>query len=454
MTRSLGAGMLLAAMALILGSAPGQDVPGGAVYMRVRQFKVPFNIGPGDRDRLKQLQLYVSSDAGRTWQAIASAPPEQGYFRFSTPTDGAFWFAIQTFDKANVAFPENMNSPAPNLKMIVDTRPPDVALQPLTPRGGEVGVSWSVRDDNLNPNPFDGMRLEFRANGGLWQRLTPAVGSNQIYWNPNAAGAIEVRLQARDLAGNQGEGTARVSLDGAAFAPANPNNISTRGYDSNPTTILNPPAPSEVKLVNSKKIKLGYDVKESGPSGVSSVDLWYTHDGRTWKEYGQPLIDKEAKHLVFDVEREGQYGITLVAKSGVGLGERAPITGDRPQVWIEVDLTKPVVNVRGPLVGLGQDKSKLKIMWNASDKNLGQACIALSYAEQASAEKWTPIADKLNNTGEHIWLMPAQGVPFQFYLKVEAVDRAGNLGYDVTSQAVKVDLAIPRAIPLEVSPAN
>src|SRR5262245_25461050 len=138
MTRSLGAGMLLAAMALVLGLAPGQDVPGGAVYMRVRQFKVPFNIGPGDRDRLKQLQLYVSSDAGRSWQSIASAPPEQGYFRFSTPTDGVFWFAIQTFDKANVAFPENMNSAAPNLKMIVDTRPPDVMLQPLSPRGGEV----------------------------------------------------------------------------------------------------------------------------------------------------------------------------------------------------------------------------------------------------------------------------------------------------------------------------
>ena len=49
--------------------------------------------------------------------------------------------------------------------------------------------------------------------------------------------------------------------------------------------------------------------------------------------------------------------------------------------------------------------------------------------------------------------MPAS-VPFQFYVKVEATDRAGNVGEDATSQAVRVDLSHPRAIPRDISPVG
>ena len=50
-------------------------------------------------------------------------------------------------------------------------------------------------------------------------------------------------------------------------------------------------------------------------------------------EAGQKAIAEanQPKKLTFEVNDEGIYGITLVAKSGVGLGERAPQLGDRPQ---------------------------------------------------------------------------------------------------------------------------
>src|SRR4029077_4699604 len=39
-----------------------------------------------------------------------------------------------------------------------------------------------------------------------------------------------------------------------------------------------------VRAVNCKRIVLDYEIKDIGPSGVSMVDLWYTHDGRRWEK--------------------------------------------------------------------------------------------------------------------------------------------------------------------------
>ena len=80
------------------------------------------------------------------------------------------------------------------------------------------------------------------------------------------------------------------------------------------------------------------------------------------------------------MQEEGIYGITLVAKSGVGLGDRAPQSGDRPQFWIEVDLTKPEVKIQDLQVGAGLDKGKLTILPNERDKTCTPTPIRLSYS--------------------------------------------------------------------------
>jgi hypothetical protein len=46
------------------------------------------------------------------------------------------------------------------------------------------------------------------------------------------------------------------------------------------------------------------------------------------------------------------------------------------------------------------------------------------------------------------------GVPYQFYVKVEAVDRAGNIGLDQTLEPVKVDLSQPKSVILDVGAAR
>src|SRR5262249_18335267 len=150
---------------------------------------------------------------------------EQAYFRYKTSVDGTFWFAVQSFDKSDRAFPPRMEGAAPNLKVVVDNRPPIVSVQPLAGRAGEVGVSWSVRDDNFfDANKPDAIRVEYRslATGGNWLPLSVPVGANQLCWVPSGAGPFEVRVQARDQAKNVGQEFTQVRLDGggAAVNPA------------------------------------------------------------------------------------------------------------------------------------------------------------------------------------------------------------------------------------------
>ena len=204
------------------------------------------------------------------------------------------------------------------------------------------------------------------------------------------------------------------------------------------------------RYVNSKRISLNYEIKEEGPSGTSAVELWVTRDGTGWDKHVE-----DASHqppLVVEVKEEGLYGFTLVARSGVGLVERRPRAGDSPQVWVEVDLHEPVVAFVDAKVDPGPDTGKLTIAWKATDKNLGREPITLSYSKEPEGP-WTPIGTGPQpNSGSYVWHMQA-GLPYQFYVQVEATDKAGNVGKGRTKELVKVDLKKPKSIILDVGPA-
>jgi hypothetical protein len=438
-------------------SAAAQEGTTDLVYSRFRVFKIPFTTGPGQQ-RLKQLQLFVSTDRGKTWQPSATAHPDHKYFQFMTDHDGVFWFTVQTLDVEGMLYPKALEGAQPSLKVLVDTVAPVVKLEALSPRDNEVGVAWKIQEEHFEPSLPDAVRLEFRSFGSaVWHpvKVNPAAGEH--YWNPGESGPLEVRVRARDRAGNLGEATTTVQRgSGGTINPGKVNDPS----DSDPPPAKTPaflpkPGDPKVRMVNSKKISLNYEVKDQGPSGISAVELWYTQDGRSWQKYPkQQPGDKKEGTQVYEVtvHDEGLYGFTLLARSGVGLGERPPQIGDQPQVWVEVDLTKPVVQLHDVSVGQGADKGKLTITWNAKDRNLSTKPITISYAEEAGGT-WTTIAAQLANTGRHVWTMPAT-VPYQFLIRIEAVDRAGNIGEAVTPNLVKVDLSQPKVKILDVGPAG
>ena len=461
---------LLAVSRPVSAQTPVGNPDSGIVYFGKRSFPVPFNISPGGQAALSQVQLYASNDFGRSWQSAATAAPDQGYFRFSTDRDGTYWFAVQTTDKNGRILPTTLEGATPNLKVVIDTTPPVVELRTLPPHGNDIGLAWQVRDETFSPSVPGSILLEFRSatTPGNWARVDVPTGVSQVYWNPGMTGPIDVRITAKDQAGNTGGATGRIGASSDApptpqavppqtVPPASPNPNNRFAIDPAAGAdrfagISHPPTPGELKLVNSRRISLDFDLKDKGPSGLSSIELWLSSDGRTWKRHNQVFQDDGTNKIVFDVDGEGLYGITLVAKSGVGVGDPPPQPGDRPQLWIEVDLTKPQVTLKTPQVGRGVEKGKLRIAWSAVDRNLAASNgITLKFADQPGGA-WQVIAERIPNTGEYTWTMPPD-VPYQFYLKVEAADQAGNVGEDATTQPVRVDLSHPRAIPRAISPA-
>jgi hypothetical protein len=427
---------------LLTAASPGYGQPSGnrIIYSRQPVFRIPFETDAGER-RLQEVQLYVSEDRGQTWKESARVPPEQRGFNFRAERDGLYWFTVRTVDFAGRANPATVQGSRPQLEVYVDTQPPIVSLRPGAGRDGTYAVEWSIREDNPD---LSSLLLEYRlAGSNEWVPLTvePAL-NGQRAWTPSTSGPVDVRLRVRDLAKNEGEYTIKLTPAAQEFRPTN----NLPGQE--------PPASSKVtdpgkKWVNSKKISLDYEIKDEGPSRTDRVELWYTRDKQNWQKYSEDRKHKSPYR--FEVQGEGIYGFTLLVVSGVGLHERPPQAGDPPQVWVEVDLTPPVVHIAQADPGRGSDSGNLTITWKATDKNFGHDPISLSYAKDPQGP-WTPIASHIENSGSYRWHMP-EGVPYRFVVRVEATDQAGNVGA-LASKPVIVDLAQPRGVILNVQPAE
>jgi hypothetical protein len=198
-----------------------------------------------------------------------------------------------------------------------------------------------------------------------------------------------------------------------------------------------------VSLVNSKRIQFNYQIKDVGPSGVSKVEVWCTHNGKPWKKIATTA---PGEPVVVEVPEEGRYGFTMVARNGAGEGKAPPKGTDRAQALVEVDLTKPVVQLLGAQPDA--ETKTLTIQWKASDKNLGPQPIALLWAKEAGGP-WLPIVTSQENTGRYVWKLPA-GLPASFLLRVEATDMAGNVAIAQTEKPIVADLSQPSVFILNV----
>ena len=199
-------------------------------------------------------------------------------------------------------------------------------------------------------------------------------------------------------------------------------------------------------LVNSRRVHLNFEISDVGPSGVSSVELWATRDGKSWQRYSNE--PPPSGPLVVHVAEEGRYGFSIVVRNGLGLASPAPKHGEAPQMWVDVDETKPVVKMTECHLGKGPDASVLNLRWEATDPNMAETPITIGTSKSKDGP-WTPVATGLPNSGGHTWQVPTD-MPYEFYVRVEAADRAGNVGYAVTHEPMKVDRCLPRGTILGV----
>jgi hypothetical protein len=193
------------------------------IYQKKRSFQIPFQIDAEGRARLKEVQLWVSEDSGFHWEPRSRTTPDLGKFTFRTTHDGEFWFATRTLTVDDVYSPPMSQTVEPSMKVVVDTVPPSLVLEPDGRRGSLAGARWEIKDENLDLKSFV---LEYQADGARSWRKVPVrrislLGAQR--WEAGTADALRVRASVADKAGNVTENEIVLpegTAGGADFAAA------------------------------------------------------------------------------------------------------------------------------------------------------------------------------------------------------------------------------------------
>ena len=132
------------------------------IYHKARNFRIPFNLNADGKDRVKELHLLVSEDFGYHWRPISKTFPDHPTFTFRSSHDGEYWFAVQTRTVDGKVSPSLESTIEPNLKVVVDTFPPSLVLEPEERRGSLASVHWEAKDENLN---LKSLVIEYQLEG-------------------------------------------------------------------------------------------------------------------------------------------------------------------------------------------------------------------------------------------------------------------------------------------------
>jgi hypothetical protein len=284
-----------------------------------------------------------------------------------------------------------------------------------------------------------GSAMADSSGGAAW----PA---DQVASRPLQTSALHARQSDEDARGGEFIPTGQ-SVCAQATPPATTEPVESRVNPPITEHVVAPPASGNIftqglppgerpYMVNSRKFALEYEVESVGPAGIAKVEIWGTRDGgRTWDSYDVSEPNGEGPVRV-SVEGEGLYGFRITVQDRNGFGGRPPRSGDVPELWVGVDLTKPIAKLTGIDLGAGEHSGELVIRWDASDALLAARPVTLSFSERPDGP-WSTIAAGLENTGVFNWRFDNR-VPDRIYLRLEVRDEAGNVGEFQTPDSISI----------------
>ena len=214
---------------------------------------------------------------------------------------------------------------------------------------------------------------------------------------------------------------------------------------------INGPTKTNTQIISTKRFRLNYDINAIDPSGVGKVDLYITQDkGRTWKLWGQDP-DNQSPFPV-EVQDQGLYGFRVVIHSKDGLIGSGPSSGDDADMWVRIDTQTPLAQITSVPYGRGNEAGRLVINYRVADDFLTLRPVRLSYSRSPQGP-WTIIEDNLRNEGRYLWKV-GRTVADRIFLKIDAMDQAGNVGTHRLSQSVDVSGLVPRGTIHGVEPVG
>lgn len=211
---------------------------------------------------------------------------------------------------------------------------------------------------------------------------------------------------------------------------------------SRPPASLTPPPidPDQARYSRVPRFELDYEIESMGAQGVSAIELWGTRDGGvSWSTWGRD--EDQESPLDIETTGPGMYGFKIVVVGKNGLTSAMPQPGEGADLYVCVDLQAPRVHLTAARYGKDEEVGCLVIEYQCEDDYLAPRPISLAFSADANGP-WTTFAAGLENTGRYAW--PADPrLPRQIYLRIEAVDRAGNMGIETTPKPISVEGLAP-----------
>ena len=453
--------LLIASLLLVAGQAP-TDV----AYFNHRNLRIPIGMHPAKREQIKQLLLFVSSDQGKTWHQEAVVPPDNDEFLFYAPADGVYWLRVAFVNKQGKQEPEDITKGPPDQKVLIDTLKPMVRFASTHREGDGIAVAWEVQEEHPD---LPSLKLEYRPADGSpaqWSAVSVTqalIGQAQV--RPGTPGAVVLRLQFKDLAGNLSfQETEVPGVDGVVRASVKPNPVEElapppQPYSGPPVDLKSPPLPvPDVKPAPVAAMAEHAPVTGGQPASPAVVPppvSWgeMQHQAASSNQFPTPPVVPPAPVLPPVVTPPADSGVRVVARSDA---TRSPVSppSQTPAAPVEPAHKKlptaRLVNKTEVVLEYQLDK--------VGPSGIGSVELWLTQTDGQTWQRWAEDPDaktlvtggKVQRTVE----LPGEGI-YGFRLVVKS--RAGrgrpspNSG-DLPEMRIEVDTTAPEAVLLEPRP--
>lgn len=282
------------------------------------------------------------------------------------------------------------------------------------------------------------------------RRSSPSGVNLQMHYRP--AEAVLVLTLLVWLAGCSGIHGTR--LGDAAAGGANANRTEA-GREPTAVAMTHPPAPSSSDesarmtpaeardyYVDSRVIQIRRPRSvHAGGEPPTAIDVT-TDSGDTWERVGS--FDTEQAVFAHAVDRDGEFGVRFVAPGNDA--QNLPIQPDR---IYHVDTTAPETAAAvEPEHDSYSPGDLVNIVWATEDANLIDRPVQIRASD--NGDEWTVLATDLPAEGELVYRIPQSSNGGSICLRVESLDRAGNVAQAIAGTmrvaAAGVDAATMTAL--------
>lgn len=324
--------------------------------------------------------------------------------------------------------------------------PNQIVARPATQVPSNPGTMKNIGDQVVGESSTMGRTNQYRGlrSGSASPSQAPELlpGESASQEDPGAVGSLAGMAAAQWNRHQHSE----YETSGVGFSNSGRSNSPATLPSQTSQSIVNPGTAgagrsnAPLQIIGTRRFQLDYGIDAIDPSGVARVDLWITTDGRNWSAWGND--PDNTSPFPVEVEHEGRYGFRIVVHSKDGLTGQGPSTGDDADMWVLVDTTSPLTHITSVPYGRGSEAGRLIINYSVADEQITLRPITLAYSESPQGP-WNLIGEGLRNENRYVW-KPKSNVPDRIFLRIEALDKAGNVGIHVLEQAIDVSGLVPR----------